>query len=522
MTQKWTFGNPIKLTMSGGGYRAAAFHLGVLTYLDRMGILHEVDTISTVSGGTITGITYVIALKKKRPFAAFFRGLYDSLASVNVLSRGLRYLGRPSSHTLSGDYNLITSFAEVYDSCFTEGDCFGILWEGEDIHLREIVFNATEFTTGLACRFQKSDSPRARIGNARFVIPEESARELRLADILAASTCYPGGCEPLAFPHDFAWPEHEIPPALRENFPVPLPLMDGGAYDNQGIDSAILADERNDNKIGAFIISDVDRPNNNIYEFPKDRKKGALSLSLLNILSLGVMVLLFLSSLALGGNYAVTLFRKEGVFLKDLFVSVIPCLVSFGASALIFWARWKAAGYMKEASPVIGIDSWRDIRRVTVNQFLDMAMLRITSLYALTSEILLKRIRGMVYRRIYRDANYNSKRISCLIYDMKRENKKHEDAFLVPSSAVQEVCRRASSVDTKLWFSDTGELRDVTACGQFTMCYNLMEFIIRGRGQGTFEAGGDIDRIFEKAKKDWEALQNDPYALLDAMLREEI
>jgi len=78
MTQKMTFGNPIKLTMSGGGYRAAAFHLGVLSYLDRMGILHEVDTISTVSGGTITGITYVLALKKKRPFAAFFRGLYDS------------------------------------------------------------------------------------------------------------------------------------------------------------------------------------------------------------------------------------------------------------------------------------------------------------------------------------------------------------------------------------------------------------------------------------------------------------
>ncbi|HPB83697.1 MAG TPA: patatin-like phospholipase family protein [Spirochaetota bacterium] len=522
MTQKWTFGNPIKLTMSGGGYRAAAFHLGVLSYLDRAGILHETDTISTVSGGTITGITYVLALKKKRPFDTFFKKLYNSLATTNVLSRGLAYLGKKSPHTLSGDYNLITSFAEVYNDCFTENSLFGELWEGDDIHLHEIVFNATEFTTGLAYRFQKSASPRARIGNARFAIPEECAKNIRMADILAASTCYPGGCEPLAFPHDFVWPENEIPPALKEKFPVPLPLMDGGAYDNQGIDSAVLADERSENKIGALIISDVDRPNDDIYRFPKDRKKGFLSLSLLNILSFVLMVLLFLSSLALAGHYAVNLIHGAGAFLKDIFLFLIPSLVSFGSFWMLFWVRRKIIARLRESSPEIGASSWRDIKRITVDQFLDMAELRVTSIYALTSEILLKRIRRLVYSTVYRNSNYDNKRISCLIYDLQREGKRHVESWLEPSEKIKEVCRRASEMDTTLWFNKISDLRDVTACGQFTMCYNLLEFIIRGRRQGTFEAGGDIDRIFQNAKKDWEQLQEDPYVLLDAMLREDI
>lgn len=522
MTENWTFGNPIKLTMSGGGYRAAAFHLGVLSCLDRAGVLHEADTISTVSGGTITGIKYVIALKRKRTFTEFFTELYSCLASTNVLSRGLAYLGKNSPRTLSGDYNLITSFAEVYNDCFTENSLFGELWEGDDIHLREIVFNATEFTTGLAYRFQKSASPRARIGNARFAVPEDCAKNIRMADILAASTCYPGGCEPLAFPHDFAWPENEIPPALREKFPVPLPLMDGGAYDNQGIDSAVLADERSENKIGALIISDVDRPNDDIYHFPGNRKKGFLTLSLVNMLSLALMVLLFLSSLALAGHYGVNLVRGAGSFLRDIFLFLIPSLVSLGSFVMIFWVRRKIAARLKGASPEIGPYSWRDIKRITVDQFIDMAELRVTSIYALTSEILLKRIRRLVYGAVYRNGKYDNKRISCLIYDMKREGKRHAEPWLEPSEKIQEVCRRASAMDTTLWFNKISDLRDVTSCGQFTMCYNLLEFIIRGRGQGVFGAGGDIGRIFENAKKDWEQLQGNPYFMLDEILRRDV
>lgn len=42
------------LCLSGGGYRAMLFHLGVLWRLNQAGMLPELDRISSVSGGSIT------------------------------------------------------------------------------------------------------------------------------------------------------------------------------------------------------------------------------------------------------------------------------------------------------------------------------------------------------------------------------------------------------------------------------------------------------------------------------------
>ena len=45
----------IALALSGGGFRASIFHLGMLRRLAELGWLPEVDVISTVSGGSIVG-----------------------------------------------------------------------------------------------------------------------------------------------------------------------------------------------------------------------------------------------------------------------------------------------------------------------------------------------------------------------------------------------------------------------------------------------------------------------------------
>ncbi|NJK52252.1 MAG: patatin-like phospholipase family protein [Leptolyngbyaceae cyanobacterium SU_3_3] len=67
------------------------------------------------------------------------------------------------------------------------------------ISVEEIAFNATEFRTGVAFRFQKSTNDSALIGNGNVSIPKESAKDIRLADIVAASSCFPGGFEPMDF-----------------------------------------------------------------------------------------------------------------------------------------------------------------------------------------------------------------------------------------------------------------------------------------------------------------------------------
>lgn len=48
----------IGLALSGGGYRAAAYHIGTLKALRKLGILDKVDVISSISGGSIIAAYY--------------------------------------------------------------------------------------------------------------------------------------------------------------------------------------------------------------------------------------------------------------------------------------------------------------------------------------------------------------------------------------------------------------------------------------------------------------------------------
>lgn len=54
----------IGLALSGGGYRAAAYHIGTLRALHKLGILENVDVISSVSGGSITAAYYALNKEK--------------------------------------------------------------------------------------------------------------------------------------------------------------------------------------------------------------------------------------------------------------------------------------------------------------------------------------------------------------------------------------------------------------------------------------------------------------------------
>ena len=58
----------IGLGLSGGGYRAAAYHIGTLRALNRLGILDKVDVISAVSGGSQASGTLLRRRQSKQGF----------------------------------------------------------------------------------------------------------------------------------------------------------------------------------------------------------------------------------------------------------------------------------------------------------------------------------------------------------------------------------------------------------------------------------------------------------------------
>jgi len=55
----------VGLALSGGGFRAALFHIGTLMRLAELDVLRHVQVISTVSGGSIVGMMYYLMLKRE-------------------------------------------------------------------------------------------------------------------------------------------------------------------------------------------------------------------------------------------------------------------------------------------------------------------------------------------------------------------------------------------------------------------------------------------------------------------------
>ncbi|MEZ4980361.1 MAG: hypothetical protein R2769_02000 [Saprospiraceae bacterium] len=113
-------------------------------------------------------------------------------------------------------------------------------------------------------------------GNNGFRIPEEAGSCTRLGDIVAASSCFPMGFEPLVFPKDFCADEASpLYQYWKEKGNKPLALMDGGIIDNQGIDGVNLAADRLKKEnihIESYIISSVESKKVEGYE-PKPEKK---------------------------------------------------------------------------------------------------------------------------------------------------------------------------------------------------------------------------------------------------------
>ena len=81
--------NCIGLALSGGGYRAAAYHLGTLRALYKLGVLDKIDTISSVSGGSIVSAYYLLHVGDFKNFdEKFYKKLgcgVMHLAFLNVL-----------------------------------------------------------------------------------------------------------------------------------------------------------------------------------------------------------------------------------------------------------------------------------------------------------------------------------------------------------------------------------------------------------------------------------------------------
>ena len=257
------------LALSGGGFRTALFHIGVLLRLAELGILGAVEVISTVSGGSIVGAAYYLGLLARlregggAPLSnREMVGIVAELASTfpegvkrNVRVRAFSSYFR-NVQMCRADYSRSDRVAELYDQLFLRG-AFGTSVTTRMRDLEEMVaipdgapakgcrprlfINSTSLTTGRDWRFSARTMGEPELqGQAadidrvmRFASPP-SYRDLpaHTADIpvsiaVAASSALPGGLHPMSIS------------GMYER--IRIQLTDGGVHDNQGVETLLGA-----------------------------------------------------------------------------------------------------------------------------------------------------------------------------------------------------------------------------------------------------------------------------------------
>jgi predicted acylesterase/phospholipase RssA len=499
----------LALSLSGGGYRAAGFHLGALRLLHRVGLLGDVVGLSTVSGGTLIGAAYVSSVMDGEPFDRFSARFAAYMRETNVIGEALDTL--TSADAGPGVWpSLIRSAADVYARPnFLGGRLFGELLDRE-LPWREVIFNSTEFRTGVDFRFRRSDNRHARIGNGNFRVPREVAGNLRLADIAAASSCFPGGFEPIVFPDQFHWPAsfplEKARAALGERFAGGLSLMDGGVYDNQGIESLELAFDRGD--ATTLVISDVSARARNMYNVPPyPSKRGWLTLRGVGWFA---WILFFLAALS-AVFLLVTGFdewRDGERGLVNVFLYTVPFVFAAAVAGALVWLRSVLKDVQARLRRDVHIANvFRDLGKLTVREMIELVELRITSLVALTSSIFMKRIRGLVYQAVYKDRKFEGRRMANLIYSLDQDYPRlfAKHPWLKPGDDLRKLALWAEAYPTSLWLTAPEDGDRLAKAGEATLCFILLKFVVEHRDEHRASDPALAD-LFTRLRQEWDVL----------------
>jgi NTE family protein len=215
------------LCLSGGGYRAMVFHIGVLWRLYEAGLLGSLKRISSVSGGSITA--GVLALKWRKLSFDPARLKTDFVPEVVTPLRGLAGETIDADSVITGTLfpgSISDRIAAAYDEHLFHG---ATLQDMPDAP--RFVINATNVQSGVLWRFMKPFMRDYRVGEVKNpTVP--------LAKAVAASSAFP----PVLSPCELRLKENDFTPnsgddLQRRPFTTHVFLTDGGVYDNLGLET---------------------------------------------------------------------------------------------------------------------------------------------------------------------------------------------------------------------------------------------------------------------------------------------
>ncbi|CAN5692836.1 hypothetical protein BH11BAC3_BH11BAC3_08640 [soil metagenome] len=288
------------LALSGGGFRASLFHIGVLASLADKDELRNIEVISCVSGGSILGAYYYLKLKvllESKTDESITRE--DYIALVKDVESGF-LKGIQKNLRVRIFSNIVSNFKMIFDKHYSRTHRLGELYErhlyqqiwernpnsdladtvrknGGHIYMNDLfinpklneketfsfstdnwkrsnkipqlVLNATSVNTGHNWQFTASwmgEPPgniladidvKPRLRRMYYSEAPDRYKKFKLGFAVGASACVPVMFYPM--------PMHDLYPEID------LQLIDGGLHDNQGIAALIEQECRN------MIISDA-------------------------------------------------------------------------------------------------------------------------------------------------------------------------------------------------------------------------------------------------------------------------
>ncbi len=239
----------IGLALSGGGFRAAIFHLGVIRRLEELGIMKDVDVISSVSGGSIIAAYYVCEMETRlrqvqqelwqdtrtrvESFEAIAR---DFLKAVEHNLRTRALIFTPFFHPILFVKTLVLKafrsgarselIQREYDKWFYDGDTIDQLpsvtperSKGSPVvlHGPQVILNTTSLLTGERVSFSREPN------SGMTEMKRSNKNSLPLSRVVGASSGVP-----VLFPPTYIYGDM---------------LVDGGVADNQGIEALLPTEQ---------------------------------------------------------------------------------------------------------------------------------------------------------------------------------------------------------------------------------------------------------------------------------------
>ena len=228
------------LALSGGGFRATLYALGTLWRMNEDGILTELDTITSVSGGSIAAgllmlkwneLNFVkIDAREGRYRATNFKEIIvDPI--IDFCSQTITNKSRIILHTLNPTTSAVKEVCKKYEKLLFGNIC---LSDVPDNHLApEFVFYGTNLDTGVSVRISKHEIRDYHIGTA-------IDHKITLAQAVSISSGFPPVLAPVTLcGKKWKWTDSiysKLPTDHVAHLREKLNLCDGGLYDNMGLE----------------------------------------------------------------------------------------------------------------------------------------------------------------------------------------------------------------------------------------------------------------------------------------------